>query len=205
MISTTKKSQMVAVTLLLFASSCVTVAQSASTVQAVLEAERRGRLAYQSQDVQGIRNFLTDNYTLTDSKGNVTTKQDDVDDFLQDRIRYTTFQNARMKVRLYRNTATVTARLARWEAPKALFSTSPCSLRTRSSFCMGTGFSRPGTCRVCHRLLFRDARSCSRKNEWVTPTHNACRPCVRVVQSIRAVGLTAKSASPAAIFSASFE
>ena len=99
---------MITATLVLFASSCVTVAQSASTVQAVLEAERRGCLAYQSHDVQGIRDFLTDDYTLTDSKGNVTTKQDDVDDFLQDRIRYTTFQNAKMKVRVYRNTAIVT-------------------------------------------------------------------------------------------------
>ena len=108
MILLMKKSKSIAATILLLASSCTAFAQPTSPMQAVLEAERLGCLAYQSHDVQGIRDFLTDDYTLTDSKGNVTTKQDDLDDFLQDRIRYTTFQNAKMKVRFYSNTAIVT-------------------------------------------------------------------------------------------------
>jgi ketosteroid isomerase-like protein len=58
--------------------------------------------------VQGVRDFLTDEYTLTDSKGASITKQDDLDDFLKDRIRYTTFHNSNMKVRRYANTAIVT-------------------------------------------------------------------------------------------------
>lgn len=91
----------------LLALSHVTSAQSPSKLQAVLEAERLGCLAYQEHDVQAIRDFLSDDYTLTDSKGNVTTKQDDLDDFLKDRMRYTLFQNANMKVRLYNNTAVV--------------------------------------------------------------------------------------------------
>lgn len=75
---------------------------------AVLQAEREGCLAYQNQDVDGVRRFLTDDYTLTDSKGVVTTKQDDLDDFLKDRIRYTVFQNKNMKVRTYPGAAVVT-------------------------------------------------------------------------------------------------
>lgn len=74
----------------------------------VLDAERQGCLAYETGDVQGIHDFLTDDYTLTDGKGVVTTKQDDLEDFLKNRIRYTTFQNADMKVRLYATTAIVT-------------------------------------------------------------------------------------------------
>ncbi len=79
-----------------------------SKVKQVLEAERLGCLACQYHDLQGVRDFLMDDYTLTDSKGTVTTKQDDLDDFLKDRVRYTAFHNANMKVRLYGNTAVVT-------------------------------------------------------------------------------------------------
>jgi len=64
-------------------------------------------LAYERHDVRGVREFLTDDYTLTDSRGVVTTKQDDLDDFLKDRIRYTSFRNSNMNVRLYPNAATV--------------------------------------------------------------------------------------------------
>ena len=96
------------IALALSASFHSAAAQSPSPLQAVLQAERRGCLAYQTRDVQGVRDFLTDDYTLTDAKGVLTTKQDDLDDFLKDRIRYTTFQNANMIVRLYAKTAIVT-------------------------------------------------------------------------------------------------
>lgn len=76
--------------------------------KAVLAAEEKGCLAYQNHDVEGVRAFLMDDYTLTDSKGVVTTRQDDLDDFLKDRIRYTTFRNQNMKVRVHGDTAVVT-------------------------------------------------------------------------------------------------
>lgn len=75
---------------------------------AVLEAERTGCLAYQNNDVEGVRRFLTPDYTLTDSHGTVTTRQDDLDDFLKHRIHYTTFANKNMQVRLYPGAAIVT-------------------------------------------------------------------------------------------------
>ena len=78
------------------------------SVEGVLAAERKGCLAYQNHDTEGVREFLTDDYTLTDSHGQVTSKQDDLDDFLKDRIRYTTFENKNMKVRLYPGVAIVT-------------------------------------------------------------------------------------------------
>src|SRR5579875_1168995 len=86
---------------------CSVVHAQTPQQQAVLDAERAGCLAYQNHDVQGVRAFLTDDYTLTDSKGVVTAKQDDLDDFLKDRIRYTTFENKNMKVRLYPGAAIV--------------------------------------------------------------------------------------------------
>lgn len=93
--------------LLFFTFAFTTVHAQSTTVEAVLEAERTGCLAYQNHDVEGVRKFLTDDYTLTDSKGVVTTKQDDLDDFLKDRIRYTVFANKNMKVRLYPGAAIV--------------------------------------------------------------------------------------------------
>lgn len=76
--------------------------------ESVLAAEVAGCSAYEHNDAEGIRRFLADDYTLTDSKGVITTKQDDVDDAVKNRIHYTTFRNENMKVRLYPGTAIVT-------------------------------------------------------------------------------------------------
>lgn len=78
------------------------------SVGSVLEAETEGCRAYAGNSVEGVRQFLADDYTLTDSQGRVTTKQDDLDDFLKHRIRYTTFENKNMKVRLHPGVAIVT-------------------------------------------------------------------------------------------------
>ncbi len=85
-----------------------TLGMETQSVNSVLHAERVGCSAYAHNDVEGVRRFLADDYTLTDSKGTVTTKQDDLDDFLQHRIHYTTFENKNMKVRLYPGVAIVT-------------------------------------------------------------------------------------------------
>ncbi len=94
--------------LCIWAVCIASVALAQQDVAGVLAAETRGCLAYQNHDVEGVRRFLTEDYTLTDSKGQVTTKQDDLDDFLKDRIRYSTFANKNMKVRLYPGAAIVT-------------------------------------------------------------------------------------------------
>lgn len=76
--------------------------------QSVLQAEAGGCRAYENNDVEGVRRFLADDYTLTNSKGVVTFKQDDLDDFLKHRMHYTKFENRNMRVRLYPGTAVVT-------------------------------------------------------------------------------------------------
>lgn len=78
------------------------------TKEAVLAAEVAGCSAYEHNDAAGIRRFLTDDYTLTDSRGVITTKQDDIDDAAKNRVHYTTFRNKNMKVRLYPGVAIVT-------------------------------------------------------------------------------------------------
>jgi ketosteroid isomerase-like protein len=75
--------------------------------ESVIAAELEGCRAYEHNDAAAIGRFLADDYTLTDSKGTVTTKQDDLDDASLHRITYTTFRNRNMQVRLYPGTAIV--------------------------------------------------------------------------------------------------
>jgi hypothetical protein len=75
---------------------------------AVLETELAIGRGYEHNDLATVRRYLTDDYTLTDARGAVTTKQDDIDDFTKHRVRYSLFRNQNMKVRLYPGTAIVT-------------------------------------------------------------------------------------------------
>jgi ketosteroid isomerase-like protein len=78
---------------------------------AVLQAERDGCLAYLHGDANKIANFLTDDYALTDSKGQITTAADDIEDAKTRRIHYDVFENYDMKVRVYGDhTAVVTGK-----------------------------------------------------------------------------------------------
>jgi ketosteroid isomerase-like protein len=78
---------------------------------AVLQAERDGCLAYLHGDADKIAKFLTDDYTLTDSKGVITTAADDIEDAKTGRIHYDVFENYDMKVRVYGgHTAVVTGK-----------------------------------------------------------------------------------------------
>lgn len=74
---------------------------------AVLEAERQGCLAYQRSDAAGIAKFLTSDYTLTDSKGQISTGADDIADARSGKAKYRVFENYDMKVRLYGDCAAV--------------------------------------------------------------------------------------------------
>jgi ketosteroid isomerase-like protein len=83
-------------------------ADAGQDINSVLRAENEGCKAYAGNRAEGVRQFLTEDYTLTDSRGRVTTKQDDLDDLLKNRIHYTTFENKNMKVRLHPGVAIVT-------------------------------------------------------------------------------------------------
>ncbi|OLC27333.1 MAG: hypothetical protein AUH91_03050, partial [Verrucomicrobia bacterium 13_1_40CM_4_54_4] len=65
------------------------------------QAERDGCAAYLRGKADKIANFLTDDYTLTNSKGKISTAADDIEDAKSGRVHYEVFENYDMKVRLY--------------------------------------------------------------------------------------------------------
>jgi ketosteroid isomerase-like protein len=78
---------------------------------AVLQAEHDGGVAYLRGDAEKIAIFLTDDYTLTDSKGKISTAADDIEDARTSRVHYDVFENYDMKVRVYGgHTAIVTGK-----------------------------------------------------------------------------------------------
>jgi ketosteroid isomerase-like protein len=78
---------------------------------AVLQAEHDGCVAYLRGDAETIAIFLTDDYTLTDSKGKISTAADDIEDARSSRVHYDVFENYDMKVRVYgSHTAIVTGK-----------------------------------------------------------------------------------------------
>ena len=77
----------------------------------VLQAERDGCVAYLRGDADNIAKFLTDDYALTNSKGEITTAADDIEDARSGRVHYDVFENYDMKVRVYGgHTAIVTGK-----------------------------------------------------------------------------------------------
>ena len=78
---------------------------------AVLQDEHDGCVAYLRGDADRIAKFLTDDYTLTNSKGEITTAADDIEDAKSGRVHYDVFENYDMKVRIYDDhTAIVTGK-----------------------------------------------------------------------------------------------
>ncbi len=85
-----------------FASVARILAQTpADQSVAVLQAERDGCAAYLRGEADKIANFLTDDYTLTNSKGKISMAADDIEDAKSGRVHYEVFENYDMKVRLY--------------------------------------------------------------------------------------------------------
>ena len=84
---------------------------SAEETTAVLQAEHDGCTAYLNGEAEKIANFLTEDYTLTNSKGEISGRADDIADATSGKVHYTEFENYDMKVRLYGDsTAVVTGR-----------------------------------------------------------------------------------------------
>ncbi|MDQ6810053.1 MAG: nuclear transport factor 2 family protein [Verrucomicrobiota bacterium] len=73
----------------------------------ILRLEQEWCAAYQRGDADAIALALTDDYTLTDSKGQITGKADDLQDARSGKVHYDVFQNEEMKVRTYGGTAAI--------------------------------------------------------------------------------------------------
>ena len=84
------------------------VAQTPSDQSAaVLQAERDGCVAYVHGDADKIATFLTEDYTLTNSKGEISTAADDIQEAKTGKVKYDVFENYDMKVRVYGDTTAV--------------------------------------------------------------------------------------------------
>jgi len=98
--------------ILSFICAAIIFAQApAGETTAVLQAERDGCAAYLNGDAEKIANFLAADYTLTNSKGEISSRADDIADVKSGKVHYDVFENYDMKVRLYgESTAVVTGR-----------------------------------------------------------------------------------------------
>lgn len=83
---------------------------SGPEVDAVLAYEHAACAAYLRNDAVAIDSLIADSYTLTDSKGVITTKADDLRDARDKAVAFSAFRNEDMKVRIYGNAAVVTGR-----------------------------------------------------------------------------------------------
>jgi hypothetical protein len=96
---------MIAVFLLL---TLPVLAADQKDIDDVLKAEHTLCKAFEQGDLDYIKTHESADYTLTNSTGDITTRQDDLDDFTKRHAHWTTFENRDMKVRIYgRETAVV--------------------------------------------------------------------------------------------------
>ncbi|MBA3833151.1 MAG: nuclear transport factor 2 family protein [Chthoniobacterales bacterium] len=82
-------------------------AQTAAPEEVVLRAERELAKAYQRSDAAGITKGVMEDYTLTNSRGKVTTRADDLEEAKKVDPKYEIFENEDMKVRVHGDTAVV--------------------------------------------------------------------------------------------------
>lgn len=74
----------------------------------VLAVEREWCTAYLKNDAAALERILLDDYTLTNSKGIISTKADDVKEAKDKEPKYSVFENKDMKARVHGDTAVVT-------------------------------------------------------------------------------------------------
>jgi ketosteroid isomerase-like protein len=84
------------------------VSLRASDEDDVLRAERELALCYQNSDAACIEQGVMEDYTLTNSKGKITTRADDLEEAKKRDPKYEIFENQDMKVRVHGDVAVVT-------------------------------------------------------------------------------------------------
>jgi uncharacterized protein (TIGR02246 family) len=77
------------------------VAQDPAAVQAVLAYQDAATDAFLRNDAEAIDTLLADDFTLTDSRGTVTTRANAVAEARARTVSYTDFRNVNQRVRLY--------------------------------------------------------------------------------------------------------
>jgi len=77
---------------------------------AILQVTRDACKAFVDRDTRRLREVLTEDFTLTDADGTVTTRADEIASVETGAVRYDVFENHDMKVRIYGDSAVVTGR-----------------------------------------------------------------------------------------------
>lgn len=75
---------------------------------AIIAVQHAACAAYKANDVAGIEKYMDPTYELIDSKGNTSTRANDIDDARNQSATFEEFRNHDMKVRLYGDAAVVT-------------------------------------------------------------------------------------------------
>jgi ketosteroid isomerase-like protein len=86
----------------------IVFAQGTDQEKSVLQAERDLAMVYQESDADGIARGVMEDYTLTNSRGKITTRADDIEEAKKVDPKYEIFENHDMKVRVHGDTAVVT-------------------------------------------------------------------------------------------------
>jgi ketosteroid isomerase-like protein len=90
----------------LFAVSIFSFAQSAAENE-VLQFERDACKAFLEADRAGLERALTEDFTLTLSNGDVSSRADEISELTSGKVRYDIFENFDMKARLYGDSTAV--------------------------------------------------------------------------------------------------
>ena len=98
---------LVLLALTLLATTAAAARDRASDERAVLEAERVICAAFEREDAAWLAQHLDPEFTLTDSRGAVTTRADEVASLGPGKVSYDVFRNRDSKVRFYGDTALV--------------------------------------------------------------------------------------------------
>jgi uncharacterized protein (TIGR02246 family) len=80
------------------------------TERAVIDTLQRVCEAYERGDIEALQELLTEDFTLTNSTGTVTTRVDDIELARTGAVDYDVFMNKDMKARLHGDAAIVTGR-----------------------------------------------------------------------------------------------
>jgi hypothetical protein len=75
---------------------------------AILERMHKACAAFEKGEPTYLLEFLDETFTLTDTRGNVTTREQNLDEVRKREPRYDVFRNHGMKVRVYGDSAVVT-------------------------------------------------------------------------------------------------
>ncbi|MDQ2868669.1 MAG: nuclear transport factor 2 family protein [Verrucomicrobiota bacterium] len=95
--------------------------RAASEEEKVLDFERQWCAAYFHGDAGFLKKYVVEDFTLTNSNGEISTRADDLQEMASGSVKYEIFENRDMKVRIYGDTAVVT----RWTKVKGAINGKP--------------------------------------------------------------------------------